>query len=134
MLGVCLALLLIGGFLLMGWLFNTFHSESQRLSTAASRATTRPLPPQPRLQASPTQDLLEMRQKEEGLLRGYAWVDRSVEIVSIPIEDAIAFVAQQGLPDWHQAPNPQQDSPHPGSAGGQVPQSEHQPQRTEKGK
>lgn len=56
------------------------------------------LPPEPRLQASPTGDLQILRAKENDLLSHYRWIDRSKGIVAIPIDRAIDLIAQRGIP------------------------------------
>ncbi len=55
-------------------------------------------PPAPRLQPAPAKDLAELRAWENGLLHGYAWVDKNNGVVRIPIERAIEIVAERGLP------------------------------------
>jgi hypothetical protein len=57
-----------------------------------------PMPPEPRLQTSPRQDLKAMRTNEDWNLSHYAWVDKSAGRVSIPIDRAIEIVAQRGIP------------------------------------
>lgn len=57
-----------------------------------------PLPPEPRLQSSPRQDLKAMRKQEDWDLNHYAWIDKGKGVVAIPIERAIAIVAQRGVP------------------------------------
>jgi hypothetical protein len=56
------------------------------------------LPPEPRLQTNPRQDLLDLRAQEDQLLNGYSWVDRNTGIVRIPIDEAIKLTLQRGLP------------------------------------
>jgi hypothetical protein len=56
------------------------------------------LPPEPRLQASPTADLHELRAKEDDLLNHYRWINRSEGLVGIPINRAIELLAQRGIP------------------------------------
>jgi hypothetical protein len=56
------------------------------------------LPPEPRLQTTPRQDLRDLRAAEEQILTGYRWVDRNAGIVSIPIAEAIKLTLQRGLP------------------------------------
>jgi hypothetical protein len=102
--GVALVVLLIGSLALMWGLFGIFDSERRRVDTPTPLADTRPLPPGPRLQASPAQDMQELLATEHGLLQDYAWVDPSTGIVRIPIEQAMTVVVQQGLPDWRQVP------------------------------
>jgi hypothetical protein len=114
--GVGLVVLLSGSAALMLGLFGIFESERRRVDTPAPLADTRPLPPGPRLQASPAQDMQELLATEHRLLHDYAWVDPSTGIVRIPIEQAMTFVVQQGLPDWRQAPEAQ--SGRGGATGG----------------
>jgi hypothetical protein len=56
------------------------------------------LPPEPRLQTNPREDLQELRTKEDELLKSYGWVDKNAGVVRIPIEDAIRLTLQRGLP------------------------------------
>jgi hypothetical protein len=58
----------------------------------------RRLPPEPRLQIDPRDDLLSMRQAEEQVLNSYGWVDRNGGIVRIPIDQAMKLIAERGLP------------------------------------
>lgn len=64
-----------------------------------------PLPPEPRLQPSPHQDLKAMRAREDWELNHYFWVDKSKGIVAIPIERAMQIVAQRGIPPQKQPAN-----------------------------
>lgn len=52
---------------------------------------TRPavLPPAPRLQPSPDNDLTALREEKTALLDGYAWVDKSHRFARIPIGRAM---------------------------------------------
>jgi hypothetical protein len=103
--GTCLAVLLAGSLALMAWLFDIFNvtPPGQGLRGAPVAATP-PSPPGPRLQPSPTQDMLEMLQAENARLQSYGWVDRSAGIARMPIDRAMEFVVQQGLPSWHEIP------------------------------
>jgi hypothetical protein len=56
------------------------------------------MPPEPRLQQSPSRDLKAMRAREDWQLNHYSWVDPAKGLVSIPIERAIEIVAQRGIP------------------------------------
>jgi hypothetical protein len=56
------------------------------------------LPPEPRLQANPRQDLKELRDAEEARLKSYGWVDRNAGVVRIPIDEAMKLTLQRGLP------------------------------------
>jgi hypothetical protein len=56
------------------------------------------LPPEPRLQTNPRQDLGELRAREDRLLKSYGWVDKSNGIVRIPIDEAMRLTVERGLP------------------------------------
>ena len=56
------------------------------------------LPPEPRLQTSPRQDLSDLRASEDQVLTSYGWVDKSAGVVRIPIEQAIKLTLERGLP------------------------------------
>jgi hypothetical protein len=63
------------------------------LAAAASR-----LPPEPRLQTNPRQDLIDLRAREDEVLSSYGWVDKNAGVVRIPIEQAMTLTVQRGLP------------------------------------
>lgn len=55
--------------------------------------------PTPRLQLDDgNQDVADLHQREDLLLDHYTWVDRTQGKVRIPIDQAMALVAQRGLP------------------------------------
>jgi hypothetical protein len=56
------------------------------------------LPPAPRLQVTPRQDLRELRAREDQILNSYQWVDRSAGIVRIPIAEAMKLTVERGFP------------------------------------
>jgi hypothetical protein len=56
------------------------------------------LPPEPRLQTRPFEDIRVQREREQRLLHEYAWVDRPAGVVRIPIERAMDLVVERGLP------------------------------------
>jgi hypothetical protein len=58
----------------------------------------RPLPPAPRLQTYPFQDIKELRQAEAPVLNSYAWIDKKAGTVRIPVDRAIDLLAERGLP------------------------------------
>lgn len=61
-------------------------------------AAEREVPPEPRLQASPSIDLEQFRAREEERLSTYGWLDRQSGVVHVPIDRAIELVAKEGLP------------------------------------
>jgi hypothetical protein len=56
------------------------------------------LPPEPRLQRFPRQDILQFRLGEESALTTYGWVDQKAGTVHIPILDAMRLTLERGLP------------------------------------
>jgi len=56
------------------------------------------LPPEPRLQINPRQDLADLRAREQQTLTTYGWVDRNNGVVRIPIDKAIELTLERGLP------------------------------------
>ena len=58
----------------------------------------RRLPPEPRLQTEPREDLKNLREREDLALTTYGWVDKNAGIVRIPIDQAKKLVLERGLP------------------------------------
>lgn len=54
-------------------------------------------PPAPRLQVDPALDIFEHRKAEEQVLTSYGWVDEKAGVVRIPIERAMALLAERGI-------------------------------------
>lgn len=61
------------------------------------------LPPEPRLQTNPRQDLHDLRAGEDQILTSYGWVDRNNQIVHIPIDQAMKLTLARGLPARQEA-------------------------------
>jgi hypothetical protein len=55
------------------------------------------VPPEPRLQTDPRQDLANLRAKEDEQLGSYGWVDKNAGVVRIPIEAAMRLTLERGL-------------------------------------
>jgi hypothetical protein len=56
------------------------------------------LPPEPRLQTNPREDLFNLHESEDRLLRSYGWVDKDAGVVRIPIDEAMRLTLERGLP------------------------------------
>jgi hypothetical protein len=56
------------------------------------------LPPEPRLQTNPREDLAELRAREDAVLHSYGWVDKNAGVVRIPIDAAMKLTLERGLP------------------------------------
>jgi len=113
-----LVLSVIGLFVLLGaslaamWAMFAYLNKQEVPGPPASPVVKdRPLPPTPRLQTTPYDDLTRMRAAEEEKLNSYGWVDRRNGIVRIPIERAIELTAERGLPARSQAGSDQAAKP-----------------------
>jgi hypothetical protein len=86
---------------LMLWMMFAFlarwEGRSARQYPFAAAQQSR-LPPTPRLQVNPREDMRELRSAEDGALTSYGWVDRSNGVVRIPIDEAMKLTVQRGLP------------------------------------
>jgi hypothetical protein len=101
--GFALSLVVAGVFIsFVVWvLFGFFQSRAARRGApeyplAVERQNR--LPPEPRLQTDPRQDLLNLRRQEDEILNSYGWVDKNAGIVRIPIEQAMKITLERGLP------------------------------------
>ena len=104
------AILIFGGALIVSavvisfavWvLFRYFEArETRRVAPEYPLAATQEsrLPPEPRLQTNPREDLEQLREQEEQILNSYGWVDKNGGVARIPIEEAMKLVVQRGLP------------------------------------
>ena len=97
------ALLVTSVFIYFGvWvLFRYFEArEARRVAPEYPLAAGREarVPPEPRLQTNPREDLRELRAQEDQILRSYGWIDRTTGVVRIPIEEAMKITVQRGLP------------------------------------
>ena len=70
------------------------------------------LPPAPRLQQSPANEIYEFRLLEEAELNGYAWQNREAGTVRIPIAEAMRLTVERGLPS--RTPDAAQPTETPG--------------------
>lgn len=98
-LGVILAVGTVAVMLGMAWLMRFLETQH-----AAAHPPPPPIfvtdvtPPEPRLQVVPPLEIEEIRAREEAILNSYGWVDRTFDVVRIPIDRAIDLVAERGLP------------------------------------
>ncbi len=81
------------------WLFKYFQkAENPGSFVAAPFAEERPLPPPPRVQPNPGEDLRNYYRSQQDLLNSYGWIDRQNGIVHLPIDRAMELLLQRGLP------------------------------------
>ena len=115
--GIGLALVMSVVLAIVWGLLSLFRAERAALDPPPSplAEANRPrLPPEPRLQSAPREDMGRMRAAEEAVLESYGWVDRQGGIGRIPVERAIEILAHDGLP----AVEPAAPSPPAASATG----------------
>jgi hypothetical protein len=83
-------------FVLVVGIFRYFYTA---YSTEETMKQTQPvIPPQPRIEVAPYEQLQQLRVKEDHVLNTYAWVDQSTGTVRVPIDKAIDLLAAKGLP------------------------------------
>lgn len=103
-------------FVLMWFLYSQLRSREAgrdvQPSPIAARQGDR-LPPAPRLQTAPYDDLRAFRQAEQAELETFKWIDRQAGLAQIPIERAIEILGERGLP----VPPPQPTADQAGPAG-----------------
>ena len=94
-----IAAIVAGSFVLVAAVQNVVSRMADaRAVSERPRVAMRELPPEPRLQPAPVEDLHEMLAEHDALLSSYGWVDREKGVVRIPIERAMQLVAERGLP------------------------------------
>jgi hypothetical protein len=82
---------------LLGYFEARDGKQAQRMYPLAATQENR-LPPEPRLQTNPREDLAELRAREDSVLHSYGWVDRNAGIVRMPIDTAMKLTLERGLP------------------------------------
>jgi hypothetical protein len=98
-------------------LFAGLNARAYPRQYPTSAGSQVPLPPAPRLQDKPREDLKAMRRQEDELLNGYTWIDRSTGAVRIPIARAMKQVVEQGFPVDAEAAAPEPGPPQGSSSG-----------------
>jgi hypothetical protein len=81
-----------------------FNADSGERRYPLAAGQENRLPPEPRLQTNPKQDLRDLRALEADTLDHYSWVDRNGGVVRIPIENAMRLTLERGLPSRAAAP------------------------------
>jgi hypothetical protein len=99
--GATLATVCIVVFVVVWLLFRLFASQAAtayvpQYPMAIEQAPR--VPPEPRLQTNPREDLRELRAHEDALLATYGWVDKNAGVVRLPIDEAMKLTLEHGLP------------------------------------
>lgn len=85
--------------LLMWGVFNLLKKDEQsHQQNMSPLAAPFQVPPEPRLQEKPWEELPALRASEDKVLNGYTWQDQKAGTVRIPIDKAMDIVAQRGFP------------------------------------
>jgi hypothetical protein len=86
--------------LAMRVLYARFAAQAERRTAppATLAGTRAAIPPEPRLQNTPFDDLRRMKMEEDTALSSYGWVDRAAGIVRLPIDKALDIAAAGGIP------------------------------------
>ncbi len=82
----------------MKWTFNYLERTQTVRAPATPFTRPRELPPSPRLQAGPRQELKDYCEAQVKELNSYGWIDQRLHVVRIPIDRAMDLVLQNGLP------------------------------------
>ena len=93
---VLLAVTLLG----MRWTFDYFKKAMPLGETASPllKQGQRELPPSPRLQVHPRQELVDYCEIQQKAVHSYGWVNQESGIVHIPVDRAMDLILAKGLP------------------------------------
>lgn len=91
--------------IVLTWFYRIIAPKPQLAASTQTADAPRMLPPEPRLQSDPVQDMIKHRAEEEQKMKSYGWVDSNAGIARIPVDRALQLTAERGLPQW-QAPKP----------------------------
>jgi len=119
---ISLAFLLVGamlGAIIAVGVFRYLH-QTYRPDVAATQEIPQ-VPPQPRLQVIPSEEIQALHAREDHVLSTYSWVDKNSGTVRVPIDKAIDMLAQKGLPshDYMSDITAGKQPPQPQTAKGQ---------------
>jgi hypothetical protein len=99
--GVVTIVMFVGMWLLTGYLDNRLAEVEATRDTSpllAPGQTT--VPPKPHLQSEPYGDWARMKAAQDRELSTYGWVDRESGRVRVPVDEAMAEIAEHGLPSF----------------------------------
>ncbi len=114
-LGVIVGLWIITSLMFFYFSFLRHHAAKVSPPPLPIAEKGNPLPPEPRLQNSPRQDLKALRAREDWELNHYYWIDKGKGELAIPIEQAMRIIAARGIPPQNTPPNATLTPPQAGS-------------------
>jgi hypothetical protein len=82
-------------FVLVVGIFRYFYASYS--TEEATRLSQPVIPPAPRIEVAPYEQLQQLRVKEDHILNSYAYVDKQTGVVRVPIDRAIDMLAAKGL-------------------------------------
>ncbi|MBX2813493.1 MAG: hypothetical protein KTR25_16875 [Myxococcales bacterium] len=97
---VVLVLLMVAGFIGGAVFQSVFVATELRSRPEPNPLVQREEVDGPLLQAHPEVELEAYLTEQRHLQTSYGWVDKALQRVRIPIDEAIAIVARDGLPQW----------------------------------
>jgi hypothetical protein len=100
------------------YFFGSLLTQARRregAQTQAASAAPRRLPPEPRLQSSPSAELQSYRDAQMQQLNSYSWIDRDKGAVAIPIQKAMELIVQRGIPPERGPAEFKYDPPYAGT-------------------
>jgi hypothetical protein len=104
MIGIfALVIICVGAVVATELLVNIWSRPPETGGAPAIADYGRLLPPSPRLQANPPEDMKEFLEQEDAILNSYGWINRETGVVRIPIDRAMEMVAEQGPPSWDES-------------------------------
>jgi len=80
------------------------EQDAKREQVVSPLARERTLPPGPRLQVFPRDELAEHREAERERLSHYQWIDPDAGLAKIPIDRAVEIVVESGVPVFEPVP------------------------------
>ncbi len=113
--GVIVGLWIISGLIFLCFSFLRHHRAEVSSPPLPIAEHGNPLPPEPRLQNSPPQDLKALRAREDWEMNHYYWINKDKGEVAIPIEQAMQIIAKHGIPPQNTPPNATLTPPQAGT-------------------
>lgn len=98
--GVGTAVVTVVAMVLVWWMLlglRKLENAEDPKPSALPEAAVRMVPPAPRLEVSPPQSLIDLREREDAVLDAPAWIDQGAGTVRLPIDLALDVVARRGL-------------------------------------
>jgi hypothetical protein len=85
-------------FLIVLGIFRVMQKEMPREPRISAIVNPNRIPPEPRLQPHPANELQALRRHEDDVLNHYGWVDQKAGVVRIPVDRAMDILARRGFP------------------------------------